>query len=359
MTRTYSKRSKNRGHLTPLLSCSLFPQQRSKGEKMDTSITLDISNLARSLFSFFYSLGTLLGLIGGSLILLSIYRGAITLDKITTALLLHIAVLDISAALIVLLPGSITALTGKWFFGDTFCTFQAYSRYFILSSSGLLVCALNCSKLMALLFPFQDGKRHVLIGHLVAGILWFFSAVFILFIHLQDGKMSTLLDRHTLICDWWVDISSEKWQTGVTIVIVLVPCGIFLMLVTSYWLIFLAVKLDRTGPANFRGALTVSLGTLTLAVSFIPFLTYYIVTSNGGEMEGYVLSICRSIPFLNNVVNVFIYMIPMRRFRRFVKDTLLCCSERGISDVENVTTLSMGSITAEDGGGSVPQTSVF
>ena len=326
---------------------------------MDTRPTLGICNLARSLFSFFYSLGTLLGLIGGSLIFLSIYRGAITLDKITTALLLHIAVLDISAALIVLLPGSLTALTDKWLFGDTLCTFQAYSRYFIMSSSGLLVCALNCSKLMALLFPFEDGKRHTLIGHLVAGFMWFFSAIFILVIHLQDGEMITSLDSHTLICDWSVEISSEKWQTGVTIIIVLVLCGVFLMLVTSYWLIFLAIKLDRSGPANFRGALTVSLGTLTLAVSFLPFLTYYIVTSTGGKMEGYVLSICRSIPFLNNIVHAFIYMIPIRRFRRFVKETLLCCSHRGISDVENVTTISMGSIAANDRGRSVPQTSVY
>ena len=98
--------------------------------------------LARSLFSTFFLLGTLIGLIGSTVILIAIKQKAIRVGKITTALIQHLAVLDLLATLFILFPTFLAAITDRWLLGDNFCDLQAYSRIQMVSL--LMYCPFNC-----------------------------------------------------------------------------------------------------------------------------------------------------------------------------------------------------------------------
>ena len=125
--------------------------------------------LARPLFSTFFLLGTL---IGSTVILIAIKQKAIRVGKITTALIQHLAVLDLLATLFILFPTFLAAITDRWLLGTNFCGLQAYSRWFLFSCTILLTAAMNCSKLVSMLFPFRGARWTIRQGNILASYMW-------------------------------------------------------------------------------------------------------------------------------------------------------------------------------------------
>ena len=290
-------------------------------------------DLDRVLFSISYLLGTLFGLVGSIIILVGIKKRAMKLDKVTTALIFHIAVLDILATLVIIFPTALTALTDQWLFGVEFCAFQSYVRWFLTSSSVLLVCALNCSKLAALQFPFRGRNWNSRQGHILAAVMWVFSLVLQLIFHLSEGKTIPRFDVYSLICDFYVD--SEKLMKGAILILSLTLLCTLIVLISEIWLVVIAIKLNlkvKKGirAVKFHGIITVILIALVYCLSFLPLFSAYLVMVIDEEIEGYNRMICKSLPFFNNILNVFIYMISIRSFRKFVNELLasvlqVCC----------------------------------
>ena len=309
--------------------------------------------LERAFSSFSYFLGTFLGLVGGIIILIGIKKRAIKLDKVTTALILHIAVLDILATLVIIFPTALTALTDRWLFGYGFCTVQSYLRWFLISSSVLLVCALNCSKLAALLFPFRGRNWNSRQGHILAALVWTFSVVIQLGFHLSEGRTYTIFDVYLLMCDFRIE--SEKFKRGAIIIFFLALLCTLIVLISEIWLVVIAIKLNlRKGirTVKFQGVMTVVLVAFVYCVSFLPLFAFYLVAVIDKEEYGYIAVICKSIPLFNNVSNVFIYMISIRSFRLFVKNLLasvlqICCYRReNRVEVTNMTVFPVASTSS-------------
>ena len=292
---------------------------------------LGVPVLERAFSSFSYFLGTFLGLVGGIIILIGIKKRAIKLDKVTTALILHIAVLDILATLVIIFPTALTASTDLWLYGDGFCAFQSYLRWFLTSSSGYFVCALNCSKLAALLFPFRGRNWDSRQGHILAALVWTFSVVMQLGFHLSEGRTYTIFDVYLLMCDFRIE--SEKFKRGAIMIFFLGLLCTLIVLISEIWLVVIAIKLNlRKGirTVKFQGVMTVVLIALIYCVSFLPLFAFYLVAVIDEEKYGYIAVICKSIPLFNNVSNIFIYMISIRSFRKFTNNLLasvlqICC----------------------------------
>ena len=319
--------------------------------------------LERAFSSFSYSLGTFFGLVGSIIILIGIKKRAIKLDKITTAMILHIAVLDVLATLIIIFPTALTAVTDLWLFGVGFCAFQAYSRWFLTTSSGLLVCALNCSKLAALLFPFRGRNWTSRHGHILAALVWTFSVVIQLGFHLSEGRTYTRFDVYLLMCDFRIE--SEKFKRGAIIIFFLALLCTLIVLISEIWLVVIAIKLNlRKGirTVKFQGVMTVVLVAFVYCVSFLPLFAFYLVAVIDKEEYGYIAVICKSIPLFNNVSNIFIYMISIRSFRLFVKNLLasvlqICCYRReNRVEVTNMTVFPVAN-TSEHQTRAAPRTS--
>ena len=333
------------------------PQQLSSRNR------INIPDLDRALFSMSYLLGTFLGLVGSTIILIGIKKRAIKLDKVTTALILHIAVLDILATLVIIFPTTITALTDRWLFGHGFCAFQAYLKWFLISSSVFLVCALNCSKLAGLLFPFRGGNWNSWQGHILACSMWILSLVINLIFHLSKGRARAEFDYYSLICDLAVDW--EKLMKGAIIIFSVTLLCTLIVLISEIWLVVIAIKLNlRKGirTVKFQGVITVILIALVYCVSFLPLFAFYLVMVIDEEKVGYTRVICKSIPLFNNVSNVFIYMISIRSFRKFTNKLLssvlqiCCCRRENRVEVTNMTSFSVAS-TSEHQTRAAPRTS--
>ena len=311
---------------------------------------INIPDLDRALFSISYLLGTFLGLVGSIIILVGIKKRAIKLDKVTTALILHIAVLDILATLVIIFPTALTALTDQWLFGHEFCAFQSYLKWFLVSSSVLLVCALNCSKLAGLLFPFRGANWNSWQGHILACLMWILSFVLNLIFHLSKGRARAAFHYDSLMCDLIVDW--EKLMKGAIMIFSVTLLCTLIVLISEIWLVVIAIKLNlRKGirTVKFQGVITVILVALVYCVSFLPLFAFYLVMVIDEEKSGYTAVICKSIPLFNNVSNIFIYMISIRSFRKFTNNLLAsvlqicCCRKENRVEVLNMTSFSVAS----------------
>ena len=175
--------------------------------------------LARSLFSTLFLLGTLIGLIGSTIILIATKQKAIRLGKITTAFIQHVAVLDLLTTLVVLFPTCLAAITDHWLLGKQFCAFQAYSRWFLVAATALLITAVNCSKLASILFPFRSARWTCRQGHIIACCIWAFSLALDLIFVLQKDKIDVLYYKRQLSCDMRISdqlsIKGAYTKTGV------------------------------------------------------------------------------------------------------------------------------------------------
>ena len=280
--------------------------------------------LARSLFSTFFLLGTLIGLIGSTVILIAIKQKAIRVGKITTALIQHVAVLDLLATLVIIFPTCLAAITDRWWLGKNFCDLQAYSRWFLFSCTVLLTAAMNCSKLVSMLFPFRGARWTIRQGHILASCMWVASLALVLMFFLQKDQITVRYHNEQLSCNLIISpqlfiksavvIFSEVLLCTVTVVI----CGI--------WLIVIAVRMShRQGrSANLQGILTVILIAVMYCISMLPQFGYYVIKaiSGGNHISIKTEMFCECIPYLNNIANVFIYTVSITSFRNFIKTKL-------------------------------------
>ena len=277
--------------------------------------------LARSLFSTLFLLGTLIGLIGSIIILIATKQKAIRLGKITTAFIQHVAVLDLLATFVVLFPTCLAAITDHWLLGKQFCAFQAYSRWFLVAATALLITAVNCSKLASILFPFRSARWTCRQGHIIACCIWALSLALDLVFVLQKDEIDVVYVNEQLSCD--MAISYQLFlKSAILIFSVALLCTI-VVVISGIWLIVIAVRLShRQGRSvNLQGILTVILIAVVYCISMLPLFGYYVlkVIASDSDRNLKLDMFCKCIPYLNNIANVFIYMISLTSFQNFIK----------------------------------------
>ena len=284
----------------------------------------------RPLWIAFFSLGTILGLIGNTIILIASNRRVIKLDKITTTLISHVAILDLINTLIFIFPTFLTVATDHWVFGREFCYFQVYTRNPFIYCSMLLVCALNCSKLASVLLPFRSTNWSVKHGHVTAGAMWLLSAASLLLLLTSSYTVIffyPLMSCGVILANYAINIIVEST--------ILVVC-MAIVVGTTVGLIVIAIRLNfqRGRAANLQGIITVIIVATVYCASFLPTVAYSvtelmivneIISDSGGFVE-FITRFCaimRLVIYLNNVSNVLIYYASVISFREWVKTMFL------------------------------------
>jgi hypothetical protein len=272
----------------------------------------------RSLFSISFLLGTLIGIIGSIVILIGSKHKAIKVDKVSTVLIQHIAVLDLVTTLIVIFPTFLTAVSDRWLFGSYFCTVQAYSKWFLWASSAFFVSALNCTKLSKILFPFRASIWNARFGNLIAGSMWVFSGMILLIFHLQQGETGRRFDYLLLNCNIY---TSDKVKGFIMLITGTLLCTL-LVVISGIWLCVIAVKMSRKHgrSVNLQGILTVIFVAGVYCASYLPLVGCYFTKLIGKNYyHGYLRIVSKCIGYINNIANVFVYMLSLTSFRNFVK----------------------------------------
>ena len=278
----------------------------------------------------FFLLGTIFGLLGNIIILIASWRKAIKLDKITTTLISHVAVLDLINNLIFIFPTFLTVATDRWIFGDKFCNFQVFTRNPFIYFSMLIVCALNCSKLASVLLPFRASNWSVKHGHQTAGAMWLISA----------ASLALLLSSNYRIIFFYPLMSCgvivDNYEMNVIVESTIMVACTATVVGTTGCLIVIAIRMNfqRGRSANLQGIVTVILVAAVYCVSFLPTVAHSmielmivngIIRDSGGFFDFLTRysAIMRLLIYLNNVSNVLIYYASVISFRDWVSTMFL------------------------------------
>lgn len=304
---------------------------------------MDIT-LLRVLLSSFFIVAAILGLFGSILILFAVKRKAIRLDKITTVLILHVAVLDLLAALIYTVPITLTVTTGRWYFGNVVCTAQAFAKTTVAAASSLAVCALNFSKLTFVLFPFRAERWASHHGHILGAMVWIISIIMGIVKQVLRSSSNVRFHYELMSCLFEDNLDSDSRAAFGTFI--LLALGIICVIITSLWLIGIATKmsLSQGRSVNLQGLITVILIAVVYCCTFAPLFDMYLryaVSPTGVSLTRQM--VCGVIVFLNHFTNVFIYYISVTRFRLFVKKKIAgvvrCGSVEPSMEVTNVSVI--------------------
>ena len=284
----------------------------------------------RPLWISFFLFLTILGLLGNTVILLASSRKAIKLDKITTTLISHVAVLDLTNTIFFILPTFLTVATDHWMFGEKFCYFQVFTRTPFIYCSMLLVCALNCSKLASVLLPFRSSTWRERHGHLTAGVMWVISTGSILLF--VTGSYTVIFFFPLMSCGVIVD----NYEVNMIVESTIMVGSTATVVGTTICLIVIAIRMNnqRGRSANLQGIITVISVATVYCVSFLPtviFSATELMLYNGVLAEtGWFVQIVsnygavmRLLIYLNNVSNAVIYYASVVSFRDWVRSKVL------------------------------------
>ena len=291
---------------------------------MNYSITAHTDGARYSLIT--WSLLTLLlGLAGNIVILLATTRyRALRLDKIINILIKNIAVSDLGTIIFAVLPSLISLIQKKWLFGKVSCYVCHYAQLPIFTSSVLLICALQISKLHTLIYPLHFHVRSNRFAHKVIAIIWLLSAILPTVQFLVD-KADIIFDTIIYRCKY--SFSSPVWGR------LLPPLMMILFVIPNLIVIgttisLLVVLKKARGRTSKNGVLTsLYVGGIYL-LSSLPVTLYSFLYKNFEHImspelrrffEYHVFIFAFYVMFLNVMSNFFVYFVSLDSFNKLVK----------------------------------------
>ena len=277
------------------------------------------SNLARDLMAGWVLTAALVSLIGNSTVLLaSLRHRALKLDKVSVALIEHIAVADIATALQCL--GIFNDIVSEHFFVDEkYCRLYFALFTYIGTVDVLLVCALNISKLTSLLSPFLARVRSSKNGHLIAAIIWLLASPVLFFVKIHGGTSpdSFYFRQATYRCA--PNFTDPTIRTVIPILIstyILVPVFV-VMLCTIALLRFV----NRSRGLALQSVVTILSISGIYLVSYIPYAVDYLLETFGVKnMEFTRFAVYVSC--LNLTMNPLIYYFSVKSYGDFIRNSV-------------------------------------
>ena len=144
-------------------------------------------------------LTALVSLTGNTIILIgTIKHSAIKLDKISLALIKHLAVADMCSAVLVVLPSTWSLVTRRALFNDSVmvCAVSSYIQLLFPIISSIIVSAMAANKLLVLLKPLKSLERSSRTGHVISLLAWVCGLVPAVE-HLIVGEKTALFDTRS------------------------------------------------------------------------------------------------------------------------------------------------------------------
>jgi hypothetical protein len=134
-------------------------------------------------------------------------------------------------------------------------------------------------------------------------------------------------------------LSQEKLIKGGIILMVVTVLCTAIVVISGIWLSVIAARMNRRRglSVNHQGILTVIFIAGVYCVSYLPLLGYYLLATIRIEEYGYLRLVCLSIPYINNIANVFLYMLSQKSFRNFLRKNFIALCFSKITDLRGST----------------------
>ena len=269
-------------------------------------------------------------LVGDSIILIgTIKYKAIKQHKVIVAVIKHLAVIDILASLLYVLPKTATLITDRWDLSGFLCSAYTYFWCFFTIATPLLTCALPILKLVILKYPLRAISWSSRVGNTVCVILTLCSIVLNsplviadIFYVADDGVYFTNL-FYACVRSYRPAVKHIVLYLVISVVVI---CLVFsvAMIAASLALIIIAKK----SAARFResikweGVATILATVVVFVITNMPLLvqglrfndipTYSIHDFRFSQFAVHLLT-------LNIMSNFFIYCLTIRSFREFLR----------------------------------------
>ena len=281
---------------------------------------------------------------GNSLILLATVKyKSIKLDKISVVLIQNIAFSDIMMGICTIHPTMVSLIADRWVYGDFMCYLSHYLKVPIFISAVLLICAMHISKLLNIIQPLQARLRTKREGYRLVIITWFLCFI-IPVTQLALDKESVTFDYRLYRCHYVFRGLYWKWLRPILIGTLMVLPNVVVICTTVALLVYVKVT---TKQLNYQGILTALYVGLVYILSCAPVsLNQSVITNLYPVMSRdvywfFFVPYCRYaffVTFLNSTSNVFVYMVSVLSFRRFVMNKILGNCLRKLSLIHNTST---------------------
>ena len=272
-----------------------------------------------SLIAWSVIAGTML-LIGNFIVLVADLKyHAIKLDKISVALMRNLAVADIGFTVFWIFLGIGTLIKEKCVYGDPYSVVIEILSFVCGGADMTLICALNISKLLTLMFPLQARLRTSRTGHIIASVIWVFWIVYHGGYTLFADNYSAVFVQYVLQCGASFQFNELRNNLlgGIMSLLTLI------LTVTTLWLLFYIGKVRGLQSQIVLTVVTVS------TVYFLSYLPIMIATpldvsiANEWSWWLYYKRFSSYIMYTNYAANPVIYFYTIRSFGEFVRDKLL------------------------------------
>ncbi|KAL5266690.1 hypothetical protein ACHWQZ_G003906 [Mnemiopsis leidyi] len=277
---------------------------------------------------------------------------AIKLGQVTTTFIGHLAASDLGLALFVMTPVLGLSLVPDSRVNHFLCSAVCFTCIVFISSSMLLVCLFNISKIATIVFPLRSRAWTSRSAHVVVALSWAWCGLSAIS-YVNMGGETVYYDYRIRCCMVTTNSEGYKWfSVFKTLVGVGVP-GILIIL-STLWLLSFSQRQAKThgrSSLQFQSAVTAISIATTYCLSYVPFFIYQsllyftlgqkqfyttpsLLTEEttmvvvveydkfGTPMSGFIytdfyLMACL-LTFLNTGVNFFIYLASITSFRQFI-----------------------------------------
>ena len=294
----------------------------------------------------------MISLAGNITILIAVTRyHAIKLGQVATTFIGHLAASDLGLAVFVMLPVLGLSLLSDDRVNDYLCSAVCFSCILFISSSMLLVCMFNISKIATIVFPLRSRAWTPRTAHIVVVLSWIWCGVSAVS-YVQMGGETVYYDYRIRCCMVTTNSEGYRWFRIFKTLLGVGAPGVLIIL-STLWLLNFSQRQAKThgrSSLQFQSAVTAISIATTYCLSYVPFFVYQSllfltlgrkefnkVPSNdvtqkqlvvveydklGTPMSGFFytdfyLMSCL-LTFLNTGVNFFIYLASITSFRQFI-----------------------------------------
>ncbi|KAL5248196.1 hypothetical protein ACHWQZ_G017390 [Mnemiopsis leidyi] len=242
---------------------------------------------------------------------------AITLNRVSLALLENLALCDMLITVSFYSPMLLTLSSDGWMLGRTACFLAAFIGDIPLALEGFIIAGISCHKLYILthcLQPVRCTRKQMI---KVLALFWFISTAVVLLFSFYVTRGMAIYVPYAMTC---IEIAGSYFSFVFGNVIVLV-LPLLLIVVSNIWTLIIVIKRTRQNMGKFlpnsSAITTVSLICWTHIFSYLPvFLVPFIGNMSMVTVSSFALS-------ANVIANPFIYTMSYKSFREVVVQCLV------------------------------------
>ena len=271
-------------------------------------------------------------LLGDTIILVATTKyTAIKLHAVIVVIIQHLAVCDLLAVVLKIVPTIISLVADDWVLGDFYGHLQASLGSFVQGVTLVLTCGMSTVKLVILKRPLRANTWKTKEGHLICVTLWLFRLLLSspsIFVDIRYLKNDIVFDYAVYHCVY--NHRSPKTPAwfhqvyGISLSVVM-TIAVMIMLVTSTLILMTSKKCAKLFGESLRleGVMTVLATVIIFLASYLPYSITVVVSSFQSYEKYPVISatatrVLYSLVNINIAVNFFIYALTIDSFKRFL-----------------------------------------